>query len=237
MITKLNPLARLLLLSDELITGAEEEENQTSSDDSGDASGSDDSSNGNENDSDDSGTSEGDSEHDDSDDPKVKGLKSALRKEREQRRTDAAELRELRKLKKAEEDRQLAEKTELEQAQIKLQAHEAKLEKLAEASRRSALRAAVLAKAEELRFIDPTDALAGVDLGSISVEQDEDDPSDVKVDEAKVNDLVKKLANQKKHLIKPSGTSDGSATGSQFGNTKRKGSADEAALRAKYPHL
>lgn len=172
-----------------------------------------------------------DDDHDDKDDPKVKGLKSALAAER--KRANAAE-RAARAAAKEKEERDLAEKTEIEQLQIKDKKNTERLEKLTAGYRRSALDAAIEKAAKD--FTDPADAVAGVDRTQIEVEQDDEDPSIVKVDEKSVIRAVKALAAEKKHWLKPTGTDDGQATGSGFGGSKKtpNEATREQALREKY---
>ena len=177
------------------------------------------------------------SEHDDANDPKVRGLKSALEKERQANRAKEAELRELRELKREKEEAALKEKSELEQAQIREQRAEARAQKLAEGYLRQSLDNAVKSAAAKANFIDPEDALAGVDWESITYEQDSENPDKVTIDEQAVAREVKKLATKKPHFIKR-GTDDGEPSGSPFGGSKQKKQATtEDQLKAKYPGL
>lgn len=175
------------------------------------------------------------SEHDDADDENVKGLKSALDKER--KRAAAVE-KENKRLKKLQDAADLEKKTDIEQANIKAEQAEAKATKLAAGMLKRDVDSAIRKAARDAGFIDLDDALAGVDRDSIVVSQDDDDPSEIEVDEKTVIAAVKKLASRKAHFIK-SGTDDGQPSGSQFGggSKKNKGNLDEAALAQKYPGL
>ena len=186
------------------------------------------------NDASDQGGNSQDNQHDDSNDPKVKGLKSALDTERANNRSMAAELKKLKSQRDAEE---LSKKTELEQAQIAADAASKRSQKLAEAFLTAELKRKVSSEAAKAQFIDPEDAITGVDLSSLTYEQDEEDPSRVTIDEKSVREAVKSLAARKPHYIKK-GTDDGGPSGSQFGGAgkgKKSTTADE--LRQKYPGL
>lgn len=221
------------LLSNDPIIGREGD------DDSGDSDEGDDSQDDAGDGTDDDDTPE-DELHDDADDPKVKGLKSALATERKSNKTNAKEVRrlqrELKKAQDAQEERELADKSEVEQAQAREKKAQEKAERLAKGLLSRELNAAIEKAAREANFIDVDDALGGVDLSKIKYEQDEDDPSDIEVDFKSVQAEVKGLAARKKHLIK-SGTEDGEATGSSFaGGSKKKKSGDED-IKDLYPSL
>ena len=175
-----------------------------------------------------------DDDDDDSNDPDDrKELKGALANERRLRK--AAE-KEAAKAKKEKDDRDLAEKSELEQATTKLQKSEEKVTKLAAGFRNKAVNSSIEKAAEKLGFIDIDDALNGVDRSKIEVEQDDDDPSDVTVDDGQVAQLVKALAKKKSHFLK-SGTDDGEPTGGQFGGSKPKPKSKQENLKEIYPSL
>lgn len=177
--------------------------------------------------------------HDDADDPKVKGLKSALATERKSNKINSREVRrlqrELKKAQEAQEERELREKSEVEQAQAREKRAQEKAERLAQGLLKREINAAIEKAAREANFIDVDDALGGVDLSKIKYEQDEDDPSDIEVDFKSVQAEVKGLAARKKHLIK-SGTEDGEATGSSFAGGSKKKSGDKD-LKEIYPAL
>lgn len=171
----------------------------------------------------------------------VSGLKSALQKEREEKKALEKELKAFRKTK---EESELAEKSEVEQATTKAQKAEAKAAKLAEGFRKNAVNQAILKAASNAKFRDPSDALRPEVLAAISVEQDEDDPTNITVDEKTVTEAIKALAKSKPHYL---ATENGQGnqqrqapkSGSQFGGsgTQSNLTADEQALAKKYPAL
>lgn len=209
------------------IIGAEGEGEENSSDDSrGDAGDSSSNDLGNA-----GSNSDGSQEHDDADDPKVKGLKTALESERDKAKRLE---KENKRLAKAQEDRELAEKDEIEREKIRADKAEEKNQRLAAGFLKSNLDSAIRAAAAT--FIDPTDALDGVDRSKISVEQDDDDPSIVTIDSKSVEKVVKDLATRKPHFLK-TGTSDDEPTGSQFGAPPRKKKNSEEVYKENYPSL
>ncbi len=172
-------------------------------------------------------------EHDDADNERTKGLRSALAKERA--RANKAE-KAARAAQKEKEDRELAEKSEIEQAQILAQKATERAEKLSNGFLQRSLNDSIRQAARDLNFIDPTDAIEGVDRSGITYEQDSDDPSDVQIDDATVVAAVKALAKRKAHFIR-TGTDDGEPTGSSMGGSRKKKSTTEDELRSKYPAL
>lgn len=174
-----------------------------------------------------------DGEHDDANDPKVKGLKAALAAER---RKNAALEKKQKQADKAKADAELAEKSELEQAQTKAQQAEERAQKLANGFLQSNINAAIRSAARDLNFIDVDDALAGVERSGITYDQDSDDPSDVSVDEDTVIAAVKALAKKKPHFLK-TGTDDGDPTGSPMGGSRKKKLSSDEELAKKYPAL
>lgn len=190
---------------------------------------------------------EGDDPDDHEDDagkdlPEDHPLKLAIKKERQARKAAEREAAKLAKEKskrdREAEDAKLAEQGELAQEKAKRERAEAQAQKLATGYRKSAVDRAIERAAGELKFIDVDDALSGVDREGITVEQDDEDPSVVKVDTKTVKAAVKALADRKKHLIR-SGTEDGAPTGSQFGaGGQRKGKAtDDDRMKEIYPSL
>lgn len=180
-------------------------------------------------------TDDKDKSKDDDDDDKGKesGAYKALVAERKARAT--AE-KELKRLQKAKTDAELAEKTELEQTQIKLQAEETRRENLANALLNRDLNDAIRKAAQDLKFIDVEDALNGVNRTDLDYSQDDEDPADVTIDNKTVVAAVKALATRKPHFIQ-SGTDDGSPSGSGFGGTKQKKDDVEKSYREKYSSL
>lgn len=142
-------------------------------------------------------------EKDEEEDDPYDGLRSALSKER--------------KLHREERKNRVKAERELEEATAKLSAGTTKESEainglqtqlnderkknvgLADSLATQALHTAILAMANTVGFIDPEDALAIAK--NIEVEQDENDPTQVEVDEALVKAEVKALATKKPHLI------------------------------------
>lgn len=184
----------------------------------------------------DEGDGDGDEDkggHDDADDPNVKGLKAALAAERKRA---AALDKKLKAADKAKADAELAEKTELEQEQIKAKAAADRAEKLASGFLQRSLNDSIRDAARNLNFIDVDDAINGVDRSSLTFEQDDDDPSDIDIDTDTVVAAVKALAKKKPHFLR-TGTDDGDATGSPMGGSRKKKTTSDDALKAKYPAL
>ena len=168
------------------------------------------------------------------------GLKSALEKERNDRKALEKELKALRK---KDEDAKNAELTEVERLKKENEAEKTKAANLAKGFRENAVNSAVLKAAGAAKFRDPSDALRPEVLSAIGVEQDDDDPSKVTIDEKSVTDAIKALAKSKPHYL---ATGDGQQqkqqgppkSGSQFGGgTTTNLTADEQALIKRYPAL
>jgi hypothetical protein len=225
---KLNELLPYLIIGAEGDGDGEGEGGENGAGDSGDGSGDGDPGDGD-------GDADGDSDgSDDGEKPDVKGLKSALEKERAANKQKDKELKALRKAKEAKEN---AEKSDVERAEAERTAAVAKAEKLAEGFLRTNINGAIRRAAEKAGFIDPDDAVGSISREDITFEQDEDDPSDVDIDQKSVEKAVKALATKKPHFVK-SGTDDGGASGSQFGGSKQKGKkSSDDQLRERYPSL
>lgn len=180
-----------------------------------------------------SGDTESHDEHDDADDPNVKGLKSALAKERRER---ARLEKEAKARAKADEEAELKKKSDIEQAQERERKANERLEKLTAGYRTSAIDRAIERAAKD--FIDPDDAISGVDRSEILVEQDPDDPAKVTVDQKSVERAVKALGAKKSHFLK-AGTTDGEPTGSQRSGSRRQDNEKtaEQVYRDRYPSL
>jgi len=192
----------------------------------------------NDADGDDSGNDEGsqDAAHDDADDPKVIGLKTALAQERLTAKQMKAELKELRKLKEEKAARELADKSDLEQALIREEQEKNKTAKLAAGFLNERISNAVRVAAQAANFIDPEDAISGVDRASLVYEQDTSDPSVITLDVKSVQKAVKDLATRKPHFVR-AGTDDGEPTGGKFGGAKTKRQTDTDTLKSFYPGL
>lgn len=210
---------------DMIFFGAEEGDDQ-GADSGSDQNDSDDGDDGDDGDDEDS--------RDASSDTDTAALRKALQEERAARK-------KLEKEKKAEERarqrKEQGDSAALKQAQEDLDATRQRAEKLAEGFKRTALDRAIEKAAQSFKFRDPEDALIMVDRSAIDVDQDEDDPADVKIDADSVKRAVKALADKKKHLLQ-SGTEDDEPTGSTFGNRNNgKKKTAEAEYKAKYSAL
>lgn len=162
------------------------------------------------------------------------GLKSALKKERDERRALAKEIKDLRKFK---EDAESKDKTEGEKAQAAATKAQQKAERLAAKLKETALENVVTKLATKHKFVDIDDALRLIDRSEIQIDQDEDDPSDLTIDEKSVDKALKALAEKKPHLI---GDGEGlPPSGSKFAGGRKNSdpNADTEALKQKYPAL
>jgi len=168
-------------------------------------------------------------------------LKSALRKERLARRDAQKQLKGLAKFKKDTEDK---EKTDSTLATEKAVKAEERATKLAGKLLDAALDNSIIKIAGVLGFLDLDDALRLVKRTDIEVDQDEDEPSEVEVDEKSVKTALEALKKAKPHLVR-SDESDSDTkevrppkSGSKFtGGTKDKEQLDEGVLLDKYPAL
>jgi hypothetical protein len=169
---------------------------------------------------------------DDGDDLKARAdaLEASLKKERKLRRQ--AE-RDARKASKARAD----SKEEKDAAALRkeLEDQGKKTQRLAEGFLNSARDKAILDAAREAGFIDPTDALIDSVRTAVDTDQDEEDPTDIDIDEDSVREAVQKLAKKKKHLIGKPG--DGERSGGKFRKKSGDQGADEQALVEHYPSL
>jgi hypothetical protein len=168
-------------------------------------------------------------------------VRKALIAERALRKTESkarkAAEREARERKEADDARELEKQDTVTREKTLRERAEAKAEKLAAGFLKTALTAAITKAADQLKFIDPDDALQGVDRSKIIVTQDKDDPAEVTIDSKSVEAAVKVLADKKKHLIK-SGTDDDQPSGSPFGGGKGgKGKIDDDRMKELYPSL
>jgi hypothetical protein len=213
-------------------------------DDDEDTEDSDDEDENSEDEEDDS-SDDDDSDDDDEDDdekPDVKGLKSALTKERAERRRLAKENKALKKAqaskppaKKAAAKKGESEDEEDESSKPDEEAQR-RNERLAGKLLNNAVDTAII-KYAGTRFTDIDDVLALINRDEIDAEQDDDDPSEVTVDRESVKEAIKQLAKKKPHLVAKE-KSNGSQTGSKFGGRKKSGSTmTEEQLKDKYPAL
>ncbi len=228
------PLWLQLLLAQPTLTFFEGEGDGDSGDagDSGDSG--DDAGDSGDSSGDDSGDSGDDGKGDEGDDKgrDTAGLKSALEKERRDRKRLEKEAKQLRREK---EERENAEKSEVDKATGEAEKRTKQVTALATKLKTNALNTAILKAAQASKFRDSDDALALVNRSDIGVEQDEDDPAEIEIDEKSVEAAVKALAKKKPHLLIAEGDTDPS--GSSFGRRKSKDDLDDEALKAKYAAL
>lgn len=160
-------------------------------------------------------------------------LKSALQKERAARKKLERELRSANKFKKETEDK---DKSEADKAKDDASSATEKATKLAERLKKSTVDNVLIKLATKMKFVDLDDALSLVDRSLIEVDQDEDDPADIEVDEATVKTALDALKKKKPHLIVAEGQEGKS--GSKFGGgRKSQEEGSDEALRAKYSAL
>jgi hypothetical protein len=160
-------------------------------------------------------------------------LKSALRKERNLRKKEE---RDRKALSKRLDELDSKEKSETDKAKEDASKAESKAQRLAVALKTTAVDNAIIKAAGKLKFRDIDDALKLVDREAIDVEQDDDDPSQVDLDEESVKSALESLAKTKPHLILADGQEDKS--GSKFaGSRKSQKDMDEDALIEKFPAL
>lgn len=186
--------------------------------------------------------SEDDDDDDDDDDDKGKekkepenndGLKSALAKERKAAK-DAN--RALKAAQKRLDEIDSKDKSDSDKAKDDASKAESKATKLAVRLKDTAVDNVIIRLGGKQKFRDIDDALKLIDRSAIEVDQDEDDPSEVDIDEDSVKSALEKLAKAKPHLILAEGQEDKS--GSKFnGKKKSDKDADEETLRTKYTAL
>lgn len=169
------------------------------------------------------------------DDPAA-GLKSALQKERADRKAMEKELKALRAEKQTAAD---AELSEVERLKKENETSAGKTAKLAQGFRKNAVNEAILKAAAAAKFRDPSDALRPEVMDALGVEQDEDDPSNVTIDSATVTAAIKALAKSKPHYLATEQKQTTPKSGSQFGGSGGGSNltADQQALAARYPAL
>jgi uncharacterized membrane protein YqiK len=180
-----------------------------------------------ENDEENEDESEEDKETDDN------KLKKALREERRQRRKFE---REAIKLKREADRAKNKGESEAQQAIADAAEQRAKSDRLAGKLRNSAEDNLITKLATKMKFRDIDDALKLVDRSKIEVDQDEENPEDVEIDETSINDALKVLAKSKPHLLIAAG--DQGPSGGNLGRSgKDKDQLDEEKLRQMYPTL
>lgn len=161
------------------------------------------------------------------------GLKSALRKERQERKKLERELRVFQSAKQKADESEQSEATKAKEA---AEAARLKAEKLAVKFAETAVNTAIMQASTKLKVRDLDAVIKLLNRGDIDVDQDDEDPSDVKVDSKSVEDAVKALLKDKPYLVQEG--SSGEKSGSKFnGGQKSQEQLDEEALKAKYPAL
>lgn len=166
----------------------------------------------------------------------IAGLKSALEKEREARKSLKKEVKELRDFREKVKKEQ---QTELENAQERAEKAESRVGELDQKLRQQALDMAIREAAhgleigdETVSFLDTDDALRLVDRSTLEVDEE-----DYSVDEKAVEKAVKELAKKKPHLVAAEGQTP-PPSGSKFGGEKKDDTqATEDQLKDKYPAL
>lgn len=187
------------------------------------------------------------------------GLKSALQKERSDRKRLEKEAKELRRFKETAERKG---KSETDNAKADATKASQKAEKLAAKLQTNEVDLTIIKVIQsdpKLKFRDIDDALSLVKRGDIEVEQDEDDPSEIDVDSDSVVKALQALARRKPHLLVDSSNDEDeedeededvselelirrsrrSATGSKVGSrgTRDKGKITDEKLYETYPAL
>lgn len=187
---------------------------------------------------DDSEDDEEEEEDDDSDeDGKSKSkkddskLKSALDKERRERKRLAKEAKELAKFKKEVEDR---DKSEADKAAERAETAEEEAEKWRSELFQLKVDMAIEKAASKLKFKDTDDALRLIDRDEIEIDEE-----DGTFDKKTVEKAVKDLAERKEHLIASDEGEERTPSGSKFGGKKKtkEKESGEKTLKSKYPAL
>ena len=163
----------------------------------------------------------------------VAALQRALQAER---RNNKRLTRENNRFKASQDRQNNDEANELEETRTKLQESTSRTEKLAAGLLSRDLNKAIEDEAKKQNFIDPSDAINGVDRLKLVYDQDDEDPTDIDIDLASVVAEVKRLAASKPHFISR-GTDDGEPSGSGFGGSKKQKKNSEDQMRELYPSL
>lgn len=167
----------------------------------------------------------------------VTGLKSALEKERENVKSRDKEMAKLRKRLDEFEGR---DKSEVDRAKDVAGKATDKVGKLATKLRENSVNHAIvtaLSGRDMPKFADVDDVLTMLNRSGITVEQDEDDPSDVTVDRKTVEAAIKDLAKKKSHLLVAEGDTEPSGGKFGGGGGKDPKKLDEKTAEQRYPAL
>lgn len=217
-------------------TGGSGDGGEGSGDGTGDTGGGDDGAGGGDDDG-------GDGGDDDLPDD-LEGLKKALKTERELRKKaeKGAKLseREKRKLQKAQDDIKAAEDGEVAAAKKTADEAASKVKNLGAKLRQTALERAILDQARKAKFRDPDDVitqLARNNFAGIDIDQDDDDPSDIEIDEKSVEKAVKAVATAKPHWLIAAGDSGPSGGSFNGGKPGGKGGDKNAEYATRFPAL
>lgn len=131
-------------------------------------------------------------------------LMGALRKERKLRKQHERENKALRaQLAKRTPAKKSSTPSDDGKAQREAEERDRKSERLAESLRIQAEDRVITKHARKLGFRDEEIAVKLLDRDDLDVEQDDDDPTKVKVDERSAERAVKRLAKQQPFLLKP----------------------------------
>jgi hypothetical protein len=177
------------------------------------------------------------------DDDDLEELKAALKKEREEHRKERKLRRKAERdaRKKQTQDKDEADDKDLEAAKERVRQSEEKTKKLGTRLLNRERDAAILEAAREAGFIDPTDALTDKIRAAVEYDQDDEDPSDIEIDEDSAAEAVEKLAKQKKHLLKSADDDEEpeerERRSTRSGSRRRKKTSkgvDDAALEKQY---
>ena len=191
------------------------------------------------------GDSDSDDEDDDSNDgnqgnegnqPSADDVAALQRALQAERRNNKRLTRENNRFKASQDRQNNDEANELEETRTKLQESTSRTEKLAAGLLSRDLNKAIEDEAKKQNFIDPSDAINGVDRLKLVYDQDDEDPTDIDIDLASVIAEVKRLAASKPHFIS-GGTDDGEPSGSGFGGSKKQKKNSEDQMRELYPSL
>lgn len=214
-----------------------EDDDDSSDDDDDDSSDDDEEEESEEDESDESEESDEEDEDKPVTQKDIKNLKSALQKERKARKIAERDLRKARAAAKKPppkaSDNGDADKGDKEEEDKGPSEREIRL---AARLRDQAVDAVITKVASRMNFVDMEDVLRLVNRSEFDINQDEEDPTDVIIDEDGVEDALKALAKKKKYLVATDG--DKPKSGSKMsGKGKKSKGADEEALRQKYRAL
>jgi hypothetical protein len=206
-------------------------EGEGSDDDSGEGGDDDDADDPPDDDSEDDDSDDDDTD-DDSDDKGLDKLRKALKAERRENRKNSRELKKLQRAQAEVADKDLKESDKARKEADELRQ---RVGNLGAKFQKVAVDALIAQHATKLKFRDIDDALSLVKRDDIVVDQDEDAPDDVEVDEQSVIDALKALKKSKPHLILAEG--DEEPSGGKVGGKKTPDELSDEKLRDQYPAL